>query len=128
MSKLNKSDVERLKRYISECKTCQEENIEEHVNKLRNLIEKFPQNKIKKQFQIFKALGSLIRIKIMILLLQLEEICPCELIVTFNVSQSNISHHLTILERAGLITNYTQGKWKYYRVTDKGRGISRLLE
>jgi DNA-binding transcriptional ArsR family regulator len=128
MSESNESDLDRLKRYIKECKTCAaEEGVEAHIAKLKNIIDKYPPEKLKKMLRAFKALGNPIRLKILFLLLEKEDLCPCELNITFELSQSNISHHLNILERAELISNYTRGKWKYYRITETGKELMKFI-
>jgi len=128
MSESNESDRDRLKRYIKECKACAaEEGVEGHIAKLRDVIEKYPPEKLKKNLRIFKALGNPIRLKILFLLLEKEDLCPCELNITFELSQSNISHHLNILERAELISNYMRGKWKYYRITESGKELMKSI-
>ncbi len=128
MSELNESDLERLKRHIKECKACAaEEGVEVHISKLKGILEKYSSEKTKKLVRTFKALGNPLRIKILLLLLEKDELCPCELNITFELSQSNISHHLNILERAELISNYTRGKWKYYRITPLGKDLLKFL-
>ena len=128
MMESNESDLERLKRYIKECKACAtEEGVEVHISKLKGILEKYSSEKTKKLVRTFKALGNPLRIKILLLLLEKDELCPCELNITFELSQSNISHHLNILERAELISNYTRGKWKYYRITPLGKDLLKFL-
>jgi len=61
-----------------------------------------------------KAIGDKTRHKILVLLLEHEmnvgEINDC-----IDVSQPTISHHLTILRRAGLVSSRRAGKFVYYR-------------
>lgn len=132
MAETYESDIERLRRYISGCKTCSAEGVEEHILKLKNLIDKYPSETIEKFTHIFKALGNPIRVKILILLFEKvkvnEDLCYCEINVIFGVSQSTISHHLNVLEQAGLISNYTQGKWKYYQLSELGTQLVKFLE
>ncbi len=42
--------------------------------------------------------------------------CVCELEVILNKSQPSISHHLRILEGAGLIRGWKKGKFTYYGI------------
>lgn len=39
------------------------------------------------------------------------ESCPCELEFITGLAQATVSHHLTILEDAGLIFRSRKGKW-----------------
>ena len=49
--------------------------------------------------------------------------CVCELEVILNKSQPSISHHLRILESAGLIRGWKKGKFTYYGIETKNLGI-----
>ena len=50
--------------------------------------------------------------------------CVCELEVILNKSQPSISHHLRILEGAGLIRGWKKGKFTYYGIERKNFKIS----
>jgi ArsR family transcriptional regulator, arsenate/arsenite/antimonite-responsive transcriptional repressor len=62
---------------------------------------------------IFKALGDPIRLEIVKLLLG-KELCVCDILDAFKVSQPTISHHLRVLKYAGLVSDNREGKWIYY--------------
>jgi ArsR family transcriptional regulator, arsenate/arsenite/antimonite-responsive transcriptional repressor len=62
---------------------------------------------------IFKALGDPIRLEIVKLLLG-KELCVCDILDSFKVSQPTISHHLKVLKYAGLVSDNRDGKWIYY--------------
>jgi len=49
--------------------------------------------------------------------------CVCELEVILNKSQPSISHHLRILEGAGLIRGWKKGKFTYYGIEAKNLRI-----
>jgi DNA-binding transcriptional ArsR family regulator len=49
--------------------------------------------------------------------------CVCELEVILNKSQPSISHHLRILEGAGLIRGWKKGKFTYYGIETKNLRI-----
>lgn len=49
---------------------------------------------------------------------------PSELSREFSMAPSTIVEHLHVLERSGLIKRIETGhKWKYYELTEKGRGL-----
>ena len=75
--------------------------------------------------KVFKALGDETRQRIIAVLL-LREMCVCEIMTAFDMTQPTTSHHLKILEDADLITSRKEGKWVFYRVQDQPR-ISSLL-
>ncbi len=65
-----------------------------------------------------KALSEEIRIRLLLVLMK-EEACVCELMATFNMAQSKLSHHLIALRDAGFIRDEKRGKWNYYRIDMK---------
>jgi ArsR family transcriptional regulator len=66
---------------------------------------------------IAKALGDPIRVQLLdVLRRHAGEVCVCELVALFDVSQPTVSHHLKVLRDAGLVASQKQGLWVYYRV------------
>jgi ArsR family transcriptional regulator len=64
-----------------------------------------------------KALGDPIRVQLLdVLRRHAGEVCVCELVPLFDVSQPTVSHHLKVLRDAGLVTSQKQGLWVFYRV------------
>lgn len=68
--------------------------------------------------QLFKALSDPTRLRCMVLLVNHDELCVCELTHTLNLPQPKISHHLATLRRAGLVSDRKAGLWVYYRLND----------
>jgi ArsR family transcriptional regulator len=69
--------------------------------------------------QVMKALSDPNRVKI-IKMLQLRELCVCEIQSALGLAQSTVSKHLKILETAGMIASSKSGLWVYYRLTNGG--------
>jgi len=65
--------------------------------------------------QICKALGDQNRLGIILLLTQ-GEMCACELLKRFSITQPTLSHHMKILAEASLVEVRKDGKWSYYSV------------
>jgi len=63
--------------------------------------------------EVFKALGDSTRLEIVRLLIG-KEMCVCDIMDSFQVSQPTISHHLRTLKQAGLVRDKKEGKWIYY--------------
>jgi len=63
--------------------------------------------------EIFKALGDETRLTIVQLLIG-RELCVCDILDSFDMSQPAISHHLKILRQAGVVRDKREGKWIYY--------------
>lgn len=64
---------------------------------------------------IFKALGDTTRLEIVRMLFH-KELCVCDILDAFSMSQPAISHHLRILREAGVVLDRKEGKWVLYRL------------
>jgi ArsR family transcriptional regulator len=64
----------------------------------------------------FKALADPTRVAIVNRLAGAEEVCVCDLVEAFELSQPTISHHLKLLREAGLVEAERRGTWAYYRL------------
>jgi ArsR family transcriptional regulator len=66
---------------------------------------------------VAKALGDPIRLQLVdVLRRHAGEVCVCELVPLFDVSQSTLSHHLSKLRTAGIVDSHRRGLWAYYYV------------
>ena len=63
----------------------------------------------------FKALADPTRVRILNILMRNPELCVCDVQTNFELSQPTISHHLSILKKAGLVECETRGRWCFYR-------------
>ncbi|NOZ04831.1 MAG: winged helix-turn-helix transcriptional regulator [Chloroflexi bacterium] len=66
-----------------------------------------------------KALGDETRQQILETLLQRGETCVSDLVNTFHLSQPTISHHLTLLKNANLVTSRKKGKQVFYAIDEE---------
>ncbi|MGX7681794.1 metalloregulator ArsR/SmtB family transcription factor [Jatrophihabitans sp. DSM 45814] len=66
---------------------------------------------------LLKALADPVRLRLMSLVASHEggEACICDLNPAFELSQPTISHHLKVLNEAGLLDREKRGVWVYYR-------------
>ncbi len=66
----------------------------------------------------FKALADPARLRLLSMIANADggEACACDLIEPLERSQPTVSHHLSILVNAGLITREKRGKWAWYRL------------
>lgn len=81
----------------------------------------------KKLQSIFYALSDEIRLKIVRLTMEHEEVCVCSFMKYFNMSQPRISFHLRILRDAGILKARKQGHWVYYSLNEENE-VLRLLK
>jgi ArsR family transcriptional regulator len=64
---------------------------------------------------LFKALGDPARVRIVNMLANADgPVCACELPGPLGLSQPTVSHHLSKLLAAGLVTREQRGKWAYF--------------
>lgn len=66
----------------------------------------------------YSALSHPMRLRAVVLIHQLNELCVCELTHALELPQPVISRHLAQLKEAGLLLARKQGLWVYYRVND----------
>ena len=64
----------------------------------------------------FRALADPTRVAIVNRLGRADEVCVCNLVAEFDLSQPTISHHLRVLRDAGLVEVERRGTWAYYRL------------
>lgn len=70
-----------------------------------------------------KALGADTRLEILRVLLRRQHMLT-ELSSALGMSHSTVKEHMTVLEQAGLVKRFDEGrKWKYYRLTMKGKKL-----
>jgi ArsR family transcriptional regulator, arsenate/arsenite/antimonite-responsive transcriptional repressor len=69
---------------------------------------------------VFHALSDPIRLQILHSL-RVIDMCPCILKEITELSDSKLSYHLNILEKAGLISSSPRKRWRIYILTSKGK-------
>lgn len=65
---------------------------------------------------IFKALAEESRLRILALLIN-QELCVCEIESTLNMTQSNVSRHLNMLKKCGVVNSRKDAQWAYYSIS-----------
>ncbi len=69
------------------------------------------------QAEMLKALAHPTRLQILELL-KSGELCVCKIVPELKMEQSNVSRHLNILKKEGLVTSRKEGLKVFYRITD----------
>lgn len=67
---------------------------------------------------IFKALSDETRLRI-IDMLSCKELCACDLLESFDLSQSTLSYHMKILVDAEVVTATREGLWMRYAINEE---------
>jgi ArsR family transcriptional regulator len=66
---------------------------------------------------IARALADPIRLQLVdVLRKHAGQVCVCELVPLFDLSQPTVSHHLKVLRDAGIVDSERRGLWAYYYV------------
>jgi len=107
----------RLARLI-ESGRCPVREAPKYASELKNLASQVADAQAAdKQGRFFKALADETRLRIL-KLLEVREMCVCEVMVALDLTQPTASHHLGLLENAGLLQATKEGKWVFYRVAN----------
>lgn len=78
---------------------------------------KLPAKRITQHAEIFKAIGSPIRLEILATIANHNaKVCACDFEELVDLSQPTVSHHLKKLSEAGLIKQEKQGTWTHYSI------------
>ena len=77
-----------------------------------------------------KALADPVRVRLMSLLLASDEVCTCDLAPAVGITEATVSHHLSVLKKAGLISEgERRGMNVYYRARRESLGaLCRVID
>lgn len=120
-------DTDRLRRLLGdELEDCCDADIEERLAELRNLERtvSVPAS----DTAALRALGGETRYRLARLLAAGGERCVCELAPLVDVSESAVSHALSTLADAGLVERRKEGRWRYYRTTERAERLVDALD
>ncbi len=71
---------------------------------------------------ITKALAEENRLRI-VLALEGQELCVCQLIELLELAPSTVSKHMSVLRQARLVDGRKEGRWMYYRLADERASV-----
>lgn len=122
-------DTTRLRRFIEDgADGCCDADVETRLNDLNSLTAAVPED-YERDVATLKTLGNETRYRIVRLLAAAEdELCVCEITPLFDVSESAVSHALSDLTAAGLLTRRKEGTWRYYRTTESAERLVDALD
>ena len=120
---------ERLERLIvrqeGECCT---DDTDARIETLERHVTQFPAD-TERDRTALKVLGNDTRYTIVRLLTAAgRELCVCEITPIVDVSDSAVSHALSDLTEAGLVTRRKDGTWRYYEATDRAAALLDALD
>ena len=84
---------------------------------------------MKEYVKVMKALAEPVRVKI-IKMLEVRELCVCEIQAALDIPQPTVSKHLKVLEEAGLVAGSRDGLWINYHLVGDSESVyvGKLLE
>jgi DNA-binding transcriptional ArsR family regulator len=99
-------------------KRCAPEEASTYREKLKEMAEgAIDEAQVSRVSRIFRGLSEETRLRI-VRLLQVQEMCVCEIMAALDLTQPTASHHLMILENAGIVRHRKENKWVFYRISD----------
>ncbi|MFA1610115.1 ArsR/SmtB family transcription factor [Halobellus rubicundus] len=119
---------DRIRRLLTDqLAECCEADVERRLDELGTLADDaFGDDAVR---PAFAALGNETRYRLTrALALADEELCVCELEPLVDVSESAVSHALSDLVEAGLLTRRKEGNWRYYAATPLATALFETAE
>jgi DNA-binding transcriptional ArsR family regulator len=122
--------TQRLQRYLAdELEECRPEDVDQRIDELDALEAVLSTERIEADLDVLAALANETRYKLVRLLVAADgELCVCELNAMVDASESAISHALSKLTEAGLVTRRKDGRWRKYRATNTAVALLTLLD
>ncbi len=123
------SQTDRLQRLITEENGgCCEADIEDRLDSLHSYHSETSTHP-DSDLTALKTVGNDTRYNIVRLLKAADrELCVCEINPIVGVSDSAISHALSDLTDAGLVTRRKDGTWRHYQVPDRAEALLTALD
>jgi DNA-binding transcriptional ArsR family regulator len=122
--------TDRLRRYLDdELEQCRNEDVERRLAELETLEAALGTARVDAELDVLSALANETRYTLVrVLVAAREELCVCELNAVVDVTESGLSHALSALVDAGLVTARKDGRWKKYRATNRAVALVTVLE
>ncbi len=122
-------ESERLERLIRhDVGECCEGDVEARLETLEGYVSASTEAE-EHDLAALKTLGNETRHAIVRLLARADqELCVCEITPVINVSDSAISHALSDLTDAGLVSRRREGTWRYYDTTERAEALLAALD
>ena len=123
------SQTDRLERLIgNELGECCQSDVEQRLSTLKSYEASIPED-LSSDLAALKVLSNDTRHTISRLLVAADrDLCVCELTPLVEVSDSAISHALSDLREAGLVTRRKDGQWRYYGSTPRTVAVLDALD
>ena len=77
-----------------------------------------PNDEAQQLTELFRLLGDATRVQILYALVEVGELCVCDLAAVVDAPETSISHALRLLRTAGVVRNRKSGRMVYYSLSD----------
>lgn len=123
-------EPERIHRYLEdELEECRVEDVETRLAELDMLQSTARSERVESDLAVLSTLGDETRYRLARVLADADgELCVCELNAVVDVSESAISHALSDLREAGLVTRRKNGRWRNYEATPVASAVIDALD
>ncbi len=121
---------ERLRRYLEdELGECRNDDLQKRLAELDELESVLGEEVVSSDVRTLSALGNETRYRLVRLLVEADEaLCVCEITPLVTVSDSAVSHALSNLTEAGLVTKQKEGRWRKYQATSRASALLTVLD
>lgn len=114
-----KTKIDKRLAHLTRSGLCPHEDPTRYAAELKQLADTVAKTDMaEKRSKVFKALADTTRLRIL-KLLEVREMCVCEIMIALGLTQPTASHHLGIMETVGLVKSRKEGKWVYYSIADQ---------
>lgn len=90
-------------------------------------MEKTLGHDLSKPAGLLKALADPVRLRLLSLLADRDEVCVCHLHEALELPQPTVSRHLAYLRKNGLVATRKEGLWVFYRLAKPTSDLHRML-
>lgn len=73
---------------------------------------------MEKSLNIAKALADGNRMRVIVALMEHEELCVCQITEMLRLATATVSRHMSVLQNARLVESRKASRWVFYRLTD----------
>ncbi len=73
-------------------------------------------NAVEKTLSIAKALADGNRMRVVVVLMDHNELCVCQITEMLGLAAATVSRHMAVLQNARLVQSRKEGRWVYYRL------------
>lgn len=77
-----------------------------------------PTDEVHRLTDLFRLLGDPTRVRILYALVEVGELCVCDLAATVGAPENSVSHAMRLLRTAGIVRSRRGGRMVYYSLTD----------